>query len=146
MTSINWSCAALMTTQAWPMRPSRDPQFDKPGLRHRDPQNPPCQLHFTPLFWGTSPGYQKCSQSAVGHRDITGSVPTYITQQHGQQKCNVSPPPISAVYSLHEQAVNELQHQPSCLVAPTSTRFVIISLNSWKKLLQSSGHFKAMHC
>ena len=40
-------------------------------LRHRGPQNPPCPRHFTPLSWRTSPAYPKCSQSAVGHRDVT---------------------------------------------------------------------------
>jgi hypothetical protein len=46
---------------------------------------------------------------------------------------NSSPPSTSAVYSPQEQAANELRPQLPCLVAPTSMRFVIISLNSLQK-------------
>ena len=50
-------------------RPGRSKSLYR--LRHRGRQNPPCPRHFTPLFEGTSSAYPKCSQSAVGHRDIT---------------------------------------------------------------------------
>jgi hypothetical protein len=55
------------------------------------------------------------------------------TQEQGQQENNISPPSTSAVYSPYEQPATELRPQLPCFVAPTSTRFFVISLNSCKK-------------
>ena len=66
-------CGKFCPTPLQGFEPSNRPARSKSlyRLRHRSPQNPPCPSHFIPLFWGTSPAYPKCSQSAVGHREIT---------------------------------------------------------------------------
>jgi hypothetical protein len=131
------SCAALMTTQTWPMRPSGDPQFDMPALGC--PINKYTPTNFQPL--------QTAVCCCVQQRHIVVMVDELMDSKQWTES--------TLLCYLQGRSVQMWRHTPSCSIVCLSDHHQqsCCSCHSHDTVLKKEPRYtakrkvgKAVHC